>query len=137
MRAGTTNIAPEQRRPLAVPPTICPVSMRAIADALEFLGGKWKMPILGALFMGGKQRFRELERSVPGITPKMLSKELQDLEMNRLIVRRVLNTKPVTVEYELTAHAESIKPMLDALSDWGLKHRRFIMNGEHSVSAPK
>jgi DNA-binding HxlR family transcriptional regulator len=132
MSSGTTNIAPEQRRPLAVPATICPVSMRAIADALEFLGGKWKMPILGALFMGGKQRFRELERSVPGITPKMLSKELQDLEMNRLIVRRVLNTKPVTVEYELTAHAESIKPMLDALSDWGLKHRRFIMNGEHA-----
>jgi DNA-binding HxlR family transcriptional regulator len=118
-----------QRRTLNAPDSVCPVSMRAITDALEFLGGKWKLPILFALFMGGKQRFRELERSVPGITPKMLSKELQDLEMNQLISRRVLDTKPVTVEYELTPYAESIKPMLDALSAWGELHRRFLMGG--------
>ncbi len=124
-----TAIAPKgQRQTLAAPEAVCPVSMRAITDALEFLGGKWKLPILLALFMGGKQRFRELERGVQGITPKMLSKELQDLELHRLIARRVLDTKPVTVEYELTPYAESLKPMLDALSAWGEQHRRFLMS---------
>ncbi len=119
-----------RRQPLSDIEKVCPVSMRAVYDALEFLGGKWKLPILFALFMGGKQRFREMERNVSGITPKMLSKELQDLEINRLITRRVLDTKPVTVEYELTAHAESIKPMLDALSAWGEQHRRLLMQGD-------
>lgn len=115
------------RHSLTAPEYVCPVSMRAIYDAIEFLGGKWKLPIIGALFMGGKQRFRELERSVAGITPKMLSKELQDLEMNRLISRRVIDTKPVTVEYEITPHAESLKPLFDSLSAWGLQYRRFLM----------
>lgn len=122
------SAAPQsQRRTLIAPETVCPVSMRAINDAIEFLGGKWKLPILFALFMGGKQRFGELERSVAGITPKMLSKELQDLEMHRLISRRVIDSKPVTVEYELTVYVESLKPMLDALSAWGEQHRRFLM----------
>lgn len=117
-----------KRRPtLPAPEAVCPVSIRAVADAIEFLGGKWKLPIIYALFMGGKQRFMELERSVPGITPKMLSKELQDLEINRLISRQVIDTKPVAVIYELTPHAEHIKPMLDALSAWGLQHRAFLM----------
>lgn len=115
---------------LTAPESVCPVSMRAIYDAIEFLGGKWKLPIIGALFMGGKQRFRELERSVQGITPKMLSKELHDLEMNRLVNRKVIDTKPVTVEYELTSHAESLKPLFDSLSAWGLQHRHFLMGNK-------
>lgn len=127
MNAIATLPKGQRRTFLTAPEAVCPVSIRAINDAIEFLGGKWKFPILYALFMGGKQRFKELERSVAGITPKMLSKELQDMEMHRLITRRVIETKPVTVEYELTPHAESIKPMLDALSAWGLQHRHFLM----------
>jgi len=111
----------------AVSTGVCTVSMQAVSDALEFLGGKWKLSILMALITGGKQRFMELERNVGGITPKMLSKELQDLEMNQLVTRNVLNTKPVTVEYEITAYCESLKPVLVALGDWGSGHRVLLM----------
>lgn len=134
MTTTMTALKGQRHQILTAPQTVCPVSMRAVTDALEFLGGKWKLPIIYALFMGGKQRFMEIERSVGGITPKMLSKELQDLEMNRLITRRVIDTKPVTVEYELTTHAESIKPMLDALSAWGTQHRAFLMRNFSEVA---
>jgi DNA-binding HxlR family transcriptional regulator len=109
-------------------PVVCPVSMRAMSDALEFLGGKWKLPILVALVTGGKQRFTQLERNVTGITPKMLSKELQDLEINRLVNRHVIDTKPVTVEYEPTDYCASLRPVLDALNNWGAQHRALLMN---------
>jgi len=99
-------------------------------DTIEFLGGKWKIPILCALDMGGKQRFGELQRNVKGITPKMLSKELQDMEMNRLVSRRVIDSKPVSVEYELTPYAENLRPMISAMLEWGMQHRRFLMGGE-------
>lgn len=69
----------------------------------------------------------ELQRNVEGITPKMLSKELQDLEMNQFVRRIVLDTKPVTVEYELTDYSDSLKPLLDALADWGKQHRERLM----------
>lgn len=111
----------------AVSSNVCPVSMQAVNDALEFLGGKWKLSILMALITGGKQRFMELERNVSGITPKMLSKELQDLEMNQLVTRNVLNTKPVTVEYEITPYCKSLKPVLEALGEWGSNHRVLLM----------
>lgn len=111
----------------AVNTGVCPISMQAVSDALEFLGGKWKLSILMALITGGKQRFMELERNVSGITPKMLSKELQDLEMNQLVTRNVLNTKPVTVEYAITPYCESLKPVLVALGDWGSGHRVLLM----------
>lgn len=129
MKETITAKIGQQHRVLSAPQAVCPISIRAVNDALEFLGGKWKLPILYALFMSSRQRFMEIQRSVPGITPKMLSKELQDLEMNRLVTRRVLDNKPVIVEYELTPHAHSIKPMLDALSAWGEQHRAFLMGG--------
>ncbi|MBN8678424.1 MAG: helix-turn-helix transcriptional regulator [Chitinophagales bacterium] len=106
---------------------VCEVSMRAVTDTLEFLGGKWKLPILMALITGGKQRFMELERNVKGITPKMLSKELQDLEMNRLVYRKVLDTKPVMVEYDITEYSESLRSVLVILAEWGTRHRELLM----------
>ena len=122
-----TSIHQPEHNPESCAERTRPERIRAIQDALDFLGGKWKLPILQALTTGGKQRFRELERSVTGITPKMLSKELQDLEMNRLIKRMVLDTKPVSVEYEITEYSASLFPVLNALSDWGLQHRALIM----------
>lgn len=116
-----------EHAPLPANTKVCPVSMRAIHDALELLGGKWKFPILMALITGGKQRFTELERNVAGISPKMLSKELQDLETNLLIRRNVLSTKPVTVEYEITDYCESLRPVMMALGEWGQSHRNRLM----------
>ncbi|NUO02764.1 MAG: helix-turn-helix transcriptional regulator [Saprospiraceae bacterium] len=99
----------------------------AIRDAVELLGGKWKIQIIGTLLFRGKRRFMDLLREVDGIAAKMLSKELQDLEVNQLIKRTVLNTKPVTVEYEITEYGKSLEPLLRTLVDWGVEHRKRIM----------
>ena len=79
-------------------------AMRPIKDALEALNGKWKLPIMVALSSGPK-RFKELAKEVGGITDKVLSKELKDLEMNRLIKRTVHDTFPPAVEYSWTPHS--------------------------------
>jgi DNA-binding HxlR family transcriptional regulator len=97
-----------------------------IRDTLDILSGKWKLPIIGAL-VTGKKRFKEMERGIPKITARMLSKELKELEMNQLVKRTVYDTTPVTVEYELTTYGHSLQDVLIALRDWGVKHRNRIL----------
>ncbi|MBN8824305.1 MULTISPECIES: helix-turn-helix domain-containing protein [unclassified Spirosoma] len=105
----------------------CPDSfMLAVNDTLNVLAGKWKLPIMASLIFGTK-RFKELEREIPKITPRMLSKELRDLEMNGIIVRTVRDTIPVTVEYALTPSGKSFKQVLDTMVEWGLDHRKRTM----------
>lgn len=99
---------------------------RAIRDTLDFLSGKWKLPILGAL-MGGKKRFKELEREIPKITPKMLSKELRDLEINQMVKRTVYDTIPATIEYEIMPYGKSLENVLMAMNEWGVAHRKKII----------
>ena len=111
----------------------CPTQfVLAINDTLNVLEGKWKLPIIGALLFG-KKRFREMEREIPRITPRMLSKELKDLEMNGIIKRTVHDTIPVTVEYELTASGNSLSNVLDVMIEWGLKHRKMIISPEQAA----
>jgi DNA-binding HxlR family transcriptional regulator len=98
----------------------------ALKDALELLSGKWKFCILLNLYNYGTMRFKDLQETSVGITPKVLSKELQELEENLLITRTVNNTKPVTVSYALTQHAIETQPVINALVDFGLKHRAKI-----------
>ena len=100
----------------------CVEYIRPVRDVLDLINGKWKLPILIALSFGNK-RFKELERDVEGITPKMLSKELRDLETNQLITRTVYDTLPVTVEYSLTAYGKTLDQVIIALREWGKKHR--------------
>lgn len=99
----------------------------AISDAMDVLAGKWKIRLIGILLFKGRMRFGELLRQVGPIGAKMLSKELQHLEMNRIITRTVLNTKPVTVEYEITDYGKSLEPMILTIVGWGLTHRKEIM----------
>jgi DNA-binding HxlR family transcriptional regulator len=104
----------------------CNRALAAVRDSLYVIGGKWKLPIIIAL-MEGPRRFRELQRSLEGITPKVLSKELKDLELNAFITRTVYDTTPVTVEYQLTEYSQTLKPVLTELREWGQKHRDHIM----------
>ena len=98
----------------------------AVNDTMNVLNGKWKLPIIGSLLYG-KKRFKELEREIPKITPRMLSKELKDLEVNGIVTRTVYASIPVTVEYELTKSGNSLKTVLEVMVEWGLQHRkRFI-----------
>jgi len=98
----------------------------ALRDAIELLSGKWKFCILLNLYHYNTMRFKDMLETSVGITPKVLSKELQDLEENLLITRTVNNTKPVTVSYALTDHAIETQPVINALIEFGLKHRKKI-----------
>lgn len=101
----------------------CKSNIIAIRDTMEILSGKWKFHIIGTLIFGGRLRFMDLLREVEGIGTKMLSKELQDMEMNHLISRTVLNTKPVTVEYEITEYGRTLTPIIEEIANWGISYR--------------
>lgn len=95
----------------------CPVKLTA-----DIIGGKWKPMILFYL-EGGTQRFGELRKMIPGMTKKMLTQHLRELERDGIIHREVYAVVPPKVEYSLTKHGESLKPILKLMSAWGTKHR--------------
>jgi DNA-binding HxlR family transcriptional regulator len=95
-----------------------------IRDTQELLSGKWKTEIVGALYFRGRTRFMDLKRHLSGIAPKVLSKELKELEMNHLVSRTVLHTMPITVEYELTEQGKSLHTVIDAMAKWGVNYRK-------------
>ncbi len=113
----------------------CTEFIRPVRDVLEIINGKWKLPILIALAFGNK-RFKELESDISGITPKMLSKELRDLEINELVKRTVYDSTPVLVEYSLTEYGKSLDDVIAALRDWGTKHRNKLFNKKQSEDDP-
>lgn len=97
---------------------------------LEVIGGKWKSHILYHLTRG-PIRTGELKRLVTGITQKMLTEQLKELERDGLISRKVYNQVPPKVEYSLTEHGESLKEVLKVLCDWGGDYlKRRYPNGE-------
>ncbi|RAI93936.1 winged helix-turn-helix transcriptional regulator [Algoriphagus yeomjeoni] len=109
--------------------TQCTGIIRPVQDALDVLNGKWKLPIIVALLHGYK-RFSEISKQVPGITDRMLSKELRDLEMNQLVKRSVYDTFPVTVEYTMTKYGETLNDVIAALHVWGENHRKRIFGDD-------
>ncbi|MBC6994100.1 helix-turn-helix transcriptional regulator [Lewinella lacunae] len=92
--------------------------------SLAVIGGKWKPAILYFLQQHGVLRFGELRKVVPGITQKMLSQQLKELETDGIIVRRVYAEIPPRVEYRLSTLGESLRPMLDAMASWGMDYLR-------------
>jgi DNA-binding HxlR family transcriptional regulator len=103
-----------------------PMCSRAVKDALDVLSGSWKLPILISLTKG-KKRFKEIAKDIEGISDKMLSKELKDLEMNHLVKRTVYGTFPPTVEYSVTEHTATLHDVMFTLSEWGTVHRKKII----------
>jgi DNA-binding HxlR family transcriptional regulator len=106
----------------------CSHKILAISDTMEILNGKWKMSIIACLCFQ-PMRYSELLKEVKGISGKMLSRELKDLEMNELIERNVLNTAPVAVEYRITDYGKTLKQLTNTIADWGFIHRQRIMVG--------
>ncbi len=102
----------------------CKQARLAIQDTLDVVGGKWKLVLISVLG-NGKKKFNELSRDA-GISPRILSKELQELEINGLVSRTVCNTRPVTVEYELTAYSNTLSEVVLAMHKWGITHRKKI-----------
>ncbi|WP_432714546.1 winged helix-turn-helix transcriptional regulator [Pedobacter sp.] len=99
------------------------VDLSDIQFILQVLGGKWKLHILTSLYFG-KKRFKELERNVTGISPKMLIKELKDLEAIGIVNRQTFNTVPITVEYSLTKEGLTLKPILDQMTEWAIVYKK-------------
>ena len=104
--------------------------MVPVRDALDIFSGKWKIPIITALCFYETCGFKELERIIEGITPKMLSKELKYLETNLLITRKVESTRPVTVTYSITEYGKTCQSVMSELYRWGVEHRRRVFNIE-------
>src|SRR3989337_1498571 len=96
----------------------CKSTLNSVADALYVIGGKWKLRIIVAL-LEGNRRFNEMQRLIDGISAKVLSTELKDLELNGFVRRNVFTSTPVVVDDELTEYAETLGGVLQGLSEWG------------------
>lgn len=101
--------------------------MRAVQDSMDALNGKWKIAIISSICCYGKRRFSDILNDVDGISNRMLSKELKELEINELIKRTILDTQPITVQYELTEHGDTLQTIISNLADWGVVHRKKIV----------
>ena len=106
-------------------PSECLEMILPVRDALDILSGKWKLPIIISLSFGNK-RFSQMANEIPNITDRMLSKELRDLEMNKLVKRTVYNSVPVVVEYSMTEYGRSLDKVINELRIWGKAHRKVI-----------
>lgn len=104
----------------------CKAALTAVGDALYVIGGKWKLPIIVGL-LEDNRRFNELQRAVKGISARVLSHELKQLELNGFVKRNVYTQTPVVVEYELTEYSNSLGEVIRALHDWGVQHREKIL----------
>jgi len=98
----------------------------AVHDAMDVLSGKWKVSIISSICYYNKRRFSDILNDVPGISNKMLSKELKELEINKLVNRTVLDTQPISVQYQLSEYGMSLKTIINNLTAWGLAHRKVI-----------
>jgi len=93
-----------------------------VQNTLAVINGKWKLPILMSMY-AGKNRFREIQRNIPNITTRVLSKELKDLETHKLIIRNVHDSYPVSIEYKLTTYSHTLTPLVEEMIKWGKQHR--------------
>src|SRR5215469_10821479 len=111
----------------------CPVKLTA-----HIIGGKWK-PLILFYLESGTRRFGELGKLIPGMTKKMLTQHLRELERDGIVHRKVYAVVPPKVEYTLTRHGESLKPILKLMSAWGTRHRArygIPKNKIHAQRAP-
>lgn len=111
-------------------PTECKKFILPVRDVIDIVGGKWRLPIIIALSFK-IHRFKELERQIEGITPRMLSKELKELEINGLVNREVFDSTPVSVQYSLTDYGKSLDEVIETMRNWGLTHRSKIRNNSY------
>ena len=98
----------------------CPVE-----TVIDVIGGKWKVIILFHL-LDGTKRFNQLRREIPGVTQRMMTRQLRELEADRIIGRKVYPEVPPKVEYSLTEFGRSLEPVLAVMHTWGEEHRRRV-----------
>lgn len=94
----------------------CPVDI-----LLGLVGGKWKLLILSHLHWQDKKGYGEIKENLPGISEKMLSQQLKQLEQDEFIQKKVIAEKPYRVEYSLSTRGRSLAPLYEFASDWGVQ----------------
>jgi DNA-binding HxlR family transcriptional regulator len=99
----------------------CPVEA-----TLSVIGGKWKVVILFHLSHSGTHRFAELRRKIPGVSERMLTQQLRELEHDGVVFREVYPEVPPKVEYSLTEYGETLRPICELMCGWGKKHMKRI-----------
>ena len=99
--------------------------VQALQDTIYVIGGKWKLPIINSI-CNGNRRFMDIERSIPGISPRMLSRELKELEANQIIRRMADPDTPGIVEYSMTDYCYSFSDIILEMIKWGKNHRTLI-----------
>lgn len=108
---------------------VCTGKLRSMEDALYAIGGKWRLRIIIAL-NDGNMRFNELQRKLGTISPRVLSNELKDLELNGFVERRVFTESPVVIEYGVTEYSHTLKNVVASLVEWGEMHKEHIQGGK-------
>lgn len=97
----------------------------SVKVTLNVIGGKWK-PLIMFLLVEETLRFSELQRNIVGITQKMLTEQLRELERDGLISRKVYPQVPPKVEYSITEYGKTLMPVLDTMHKWGSAHRKIL-----------
>ena len=103
----------------------CIATIKPVRDALDIISGKWKLPIIISITVGN-ERFTDIQNSIPSISPKILAKELKELEQNKLISRIVTADYPVKISYKPEPYADTLTPIIYALKEWGENHREKV-----------
>lgn len=114
----------------------CATVLAAVSDALYAIGGKWKLMIIIAMARGNN-RFTELQKQVKGISARVLSSELKELELNGFIVKKVSVGYPVMIHYELLPYSHTLEELVGAMTRWGIQHRAKIKSERLSESTSK
>lgn len=115
-----------------IPFSTCSDTLIPVRDALDVLSGKWKIPLIISI-RAGNNRFTAIQESIPGITPKVLAKELKEMEIHQLITREVASSYPIIITYSLTDYASSLKPIITALKYWGQNHKNVLFRDKKSL----
>jgi DNA-binding HxlR family transcriptional regulator len=95
-----------------------------VRDALDVINGKWRLQIIISI-SSGNNRFKEIERSIPKISSKVLARELNDLESHQLI-QRIVNDDD-SINYLLHPYAKTLRTAVEELRNWGISHRKRIL----------
>ncbi|SFO45631.1 transcriptional regulator, HxlR family [Chitinophaga sp. YR627] len=116
-------------------PLSCLETVKPVRDALDVINGKWRLSIFIAV-ASGKERYTDILDSIPGITPKVLAKELKELEQHQLIKRSLMEDYPGKTSYSLELYAHTLVPIIESLKIWGQNHRKKIFDKGYVETAP-
>jgi DNA-binding HxlR family transcriptional regulator len=114
----------------------CLETIKPVRDALDVLNGKWKLAIIISVSVGN-DRFTDIQDIIPGITPKVLAKELRELEQHQLIKRITTEDYPARIIYQPEAYSSTLNPIIFALKDWGINHRKKLFEEGYEMELPE